>query len=353
MGTELKQRNGCITAWLWLAILINLGMTVYYALSMFGAYSTEMALGLGTCSIFGLVNVLGAILLMRWNKTGFYLFLVSSIICAVVNLAVLKLQPATAVSSLVAIIIWWAVLQAKKDGVSAWSQLEAGWDYKHCRHLYQLFSVAGIILFILTLIAVGQEHKNPYENILPEQTVLEEDTVVVEEEVIPVVDSVAVQDEDVIVVEEPVKPKEEKPKVNQPVDTEDSYRKPSQKANGESEDYEKHIKFLKDAIKEGNKAFPQKAAEGMIMKRCYLDGEYVMYLAECDEDIYDIDLLNMSKSEMKKAMRDMFRQSSDPNMAYLLKMCVKAHKGMGMKYQGDTTGKSCVVRVPYSELKNF
>ena len=78
-----------------------------------------------------------------------------------------------------------------------------------------------------------------------------------------------------------------------------------------------------------------------------------MYLAECDEDLYDIDLLNMSKNDMKNGIKDMIRQNSDPTISYLVKLCVKAHKGIGIKYQGDTTGKSCIVRVPYSELRNI
>jgi hypothetical protein len=358
MENNLKQRNGCITAWLWVAIIANIGMAIFYAVSMFSAYSTEMALGFGICSIFGVINVLGAILLMRWNKTGFYLFLASSLICEVVNVFVLKMSAATAISSVFAIVIWWAILQTKKDGVSAWSQLETGWDYKHTRHLYQVFSVVGIALFVLTLIAVGMEHKNPYANILSDDSYLDEDTIaveVVEEEV--AVDSVAVADDDVIVVEEPVKPqpKEEKPEKKMPAeDSSKSYETPSPSAkSNDSEDIDKHVRFLKQAIAEGNKEFPQKAAEGMIMKRCYLDGDYVMYLAECDEDLYDMDLLNLNKSEMKKGIRDMISQNTDPMMSYFFKLCIKAHKGMGVKYQGDTTGKSCAVRIPYSELKNL
>lgn len=187
MENNLKQRNGCITAWLWVVILINMAMAIFYAVSMFEAYSTEMALGFGICSIFGVANVLGAILLMRWNKIGFYLFLFSSLICAVVNVCVLKMPPSVAVSSLFAIIIWWAILQAKKDGKSAWSQLESGWDYKHCRHLYQVFTVIGIALFVLTLIAVGKEHKTPYEDI-DDDSYLDEGTMVKQE---VVMDSVA------------------------------------------------------------------------------------------------------------------------------------------------------------------
>lgn len=228
MENNLKQRNGCITAWLWVAIIANIGMAIFYAVSMFSAYSTEMALGFGICAILGIINVLGAILLMRWNKTGFYLFLVSSLICAVVNVFVLKMSPATAISSVFAIVIWWAILQAKKDGVSAWSQLESGYDYKHTRHLYQVFSIIAIALFVLTLIAVRMEHNNPDADILSEDSYLNEDTVAVEvvEEEVAVIDSVAAE-EDVIIIEEPVKPQPQVEKPQKKESSEDIRKKDS------------------------------------------------------------------------------------------------------------------------------
>lgn len=165
MDTTFKQRNGCITAWLCITIIANIGMSIFYAVSMFEAFTTGMAFGFGICSILGIMNVLGAILLMRWNKTGFYIFVVSSIVSAFTSIFVLNVSAITSVGSLIAICMWWAILQAKKDGVSAWSQLEIGWDYKHCRHLYQVFSAIGVILFILTLIATGMGHN---EEIIPD-----------------------------------------------------------------------------------------------------------------------------------------------------------------------------------------
>lgn len=155
MEKGIRERNGCISFWLWIAIIANIALSIFYAVSMFNVGTGEMALGFGLCSIFGVVNVLSTILLLRWNKVGFYMMVVSSIMAIIINIFVLKMEPVTMVSSLFAIVIWWAILQIKKDGVSAWSQLQSGWDGKHCRHLYQLFAAIGIILFILTLIAFG------------------------------------------------------------------------------------------------------------------------------------------------------------------------------------------------------
>lgn len=175
-NNNLKQRNGCITAWLWLVIIANLLTTVFYVATMFEANTSGIAIGFGICAILCIVNVLGAILLMRWNKTGFYIFVVSSIINALTNILVLNVSSVVAISCIIAIIIWWAILQAKKDGVSTWEQLDTGWDYKHCRHLYQLFAVIGVILCVLTLTAACLDHSNPKEKIISDSN--EEDVIV-------------------------------------------------------------------------------------------------------------------------------------------------------------------------------
>ena len=86
---ETKQRHGCINAWLWLVIAANLAFCGYYAIQMFSVWSNTMVWGFGLLSILALGNVLGAILLMRWNKCGFYLFIVCSIITAIVNAGIL------------------------------------------------------------------------------------------------------------------------------------------------------------------------------------------------------------------------------------------------------------------------
>lgn len=155
---ESKERHGCVSAWLWIAIISNLGYGIYYAISMFDSYVNTESLGLGLLAILATLNVLGAILLMRWNKCGFYVFLVSALLAAVVNLGILKLEPVFVGFGFLSILLWWGILQISKDGISAWNLLEDGWDYKHCRHLYQLFGVIIGILLILTFIAYAGNH---------------------------------------------------------------------------------------------------------------------------------------------------------------------------------------------------
>lgn len=189
---ELKQRHGCVTFWLWLVILANLGMALYYSVDMFNAYSSNMSLGLGLLAIIGVSNVLGAILLMRWNKRGFHLLLFGCLIGIIINLGILNLGIQTIFTSLFSVLIWWAILQIRKNGTSAWKLMNGGWDYKHCRHLYQVFIGIIIIILVLTAIAASEnKNSNPYDYLYDDEDVSLVDSVAVEE----LVDSVAIEDD--------------------------------------------------------------------------------------------------------------------------------------------------------------
>lgn len=355
MEKEIKERNGCISFWLWIAIIANVALSIFYAVSMFNVYSGEMALGFGLCSIFGVVNVLSAILLLRWNKIGFYMMVVSSIMAIIINVCVLKMEPVTMVGSLFAIVIWWAILQMKKDGVSAWSQLKSGWDGKHCRHLYQLFAGICAVLFVLTLIAFGHEHSNP---------IVEEDVVsVVDDEIMPkeeveeviVVDSVADAEDDVIVIDESPRPEpKEEARKEEPNPTPSKKKAMSEEPLSNSTSKQNAAgQLLKVAIEQANKEFPQDTGMGMVITRVYLSGDYVMYVAECDEDLISMDLLEQNKSSMINEIRKMAGDKSNAEIAQFVKICANAGKGIGYSYIGDTSGKKVTVRLTNQELKKL
>lgn len=186
---ELRQRHGCVTFWLWLVLLTNLGSSLFYLVAMFDMNSSNISLGYGLLAIVGLVAVLGAILLMRWNKLGFYVLLVSSLVALFVNIGLLGLPSVTVLSSLVGVFIWWAILQIRKNGISAWKLMDSGWDYKHCRHLYQFFGGMIAFLLILMIIAVSNNRTNEYyDDIIDDTEYIEGDSVV--DEIAPIKDEV-------------------------------------------------------------------------------------------------------------------------------------------------------------------
>lgn len=90
---NLKKRHGCVSFWLWLVIICNLVYFFICGAAIFGGgYSNEI-LGYGLLASFALVNILGSILLMRWNKCGFYIFVISSLLCIGCNIGLLHMNP--------------------------------------------------------------------------------------------------------------------------------------------------------------------------------------------------------------------------------------------------------------------
>ena len=126
----LKERHGCVTAWLVFMIITNAGLAVYYffftdmvldGLSYMDIYppkSTILLLGGMT-----IINVILALMLLSWKKWAFWSFGVMSIIAFVVNLSI-GLPIAQSIMGLFSILILFAILQIKENGVSAWDNME-------------------------------------------------------------------------------------------------------------------------------------------------------------------------------------------------------------------------------------
>ncbi|MGN0310734.1 MAG: hypothetical protein ACI4C3_09175 [Bacteroides sp.] len=124
MNNDLKQRHGCVTFWLWLVLIVNAGFTLQYLVMLVDADPQLPVLAVSLLALLGACNVYAALLLLRWNKTGFYLFICSSLAALVVNVTMLDLHPVQSATSLFGIAVWWGVLQIRRDGHSAWSQME-------------------------------------------------------------------------------------------------------------------------------------------------------------------------------------------------------------------------------------
>ena len=146
-----KERHGCVSAWLWIVIVANLCFCIYYFMTMLDSESS-LSFGYGLLSALSVSLILGAILLMRWSRCGFYLMIVASLLTLVVNHFLLEIEVAYSIHGILGILFWWAILQIRKNGVSAWKLMDTTWDYKHCRHLYQVFLV---IVLLIVLVSVS------------------------------------------------------------------------------------------------------------------------------------------------------------------------------------------------------
>lgn len=143
---NLKERHGCVSAWLWMVIVVNLCFCVYYFMTMLDSESSQ-SLGYGFLSSLSVFLILGAILLMRWSKCGFYLMVGTSLLILIVNHFLLEIEVGYSIPGILGILFWWVILQIRKNGVSAWKLMDTTWDYKHCRHLYQVF-LATVLLIV-------------------------------------------------------------------------------------------------------------------------------------------------------------------------------------------------------------
>jgi len=122
-----KKRHGCVTAWLIFMIIGNsLAALIYLFDGDFINKSLPRPISTTTLillTIIGIANVMFAILLLRWNKSGFWGFVMSAIAALIVNLRV-GLGIGQCLLGLAGIGILYAVLQIKQDDISAWDNLE-------------------------------------------------------------------------------------------------------------------------------------------------------------------------------------------------------------------------------------
>ena len=122
---QKKQRHGCLTAYLILMIIANSLVALIYLLAssaMRDAYPDAPGWAFPALAVLGIVNVLCAIALFGWKKLGFFGFVATSLIAAVVNFAV-GLNAIQAVLGLVGLVVLYGVLQIGKED-KGWPQLE-------------------------------------------------------------------------------------------------------------------------------------------------------------------------------------------------------------------------------------
>jgi hypothetical protein len=116
----VKQRHGCLTTWLVLVIIINGGLALMYMfaddLLRHSSFSERML-----SSVISALGVLFAILVFKWKRIGFW-----GIAVAVAAGIVMNLSMGAGIRSftgILGIMILYAALQKKKDGISGWDNL--------------------------------------------------------------------------------------------------------------------------------------------------------------------------------------------------------------------------------------
>ena len=125
--SSMKERHGCVTAWLVFMIIVNAGVGIWYLISsedisrMLPSRPDPSMLMI--TGVVAFANVAFAVLLLKWKKIGFFGFIGSSIAGVILNLA-LGLGIGQSVTGLIGVVILYGILQIKKDDKSTWEGLE-------------------------------------------------------------------------------------------------------------------------------------------------------------------------------------------------------------------------------------
>ena len=120
---KIKERHGCVTAWLVLMIIAN---SIASLSNLF--FSDQIMMTLPDASVallwalggLGVLNIVFAFMLFQWKKMGFYGFLVTSFLGLIINLMV-GIEPFQALTGMAGIVILYGILQIRaNDGRTAW-----------------------------------------------------------------------------------------------------------------------------------------------------------------------------------------------------------------------------------------
>ena len=116
-----KERNAFVTIWLYFSIVANVLVSLinFFPKQAWGSNYPDAAIPLSIISgIFGIINIIAIIMLLNWRKSGFLLLTISSIIGGL-----LAMLTSSFPVGLLGIVVWYFILQIKKDGKSCWEQL--------------------------------------------------------------------------------------------------------------------------------------------------------------------------------------------------------------------------------------
>jgi hypothetical protein len=124
---EIK-RHGCLTVWLLLSIAINAIIVLFFLL--IDERTLEKYTGgsfddgdVAVSVILGLTDIVAVILLLKWRKIGYWLFVVSTVAGVIINIAS-GLPVMNSLSGFIGLAVLSAVLSCKADDVTGWDNLK-------------------------------------------------------------------------------------------------------------------------------------------------------------------------------------------------------------------------------------
>lgn len=121
----IPRRHGFVTGWLrFMVIMSSIGFLSY----LFFINTLEQTLHTSfiviiILMVFIVCNGISAIMLLSWKKTGFYLYVVTTI-AFFITYAQIGIKPIVCMLNLCSIAVLYGILHIKKGGRSAWYYLK-------------------------------------------------------------------------------------------------------------------------------------------------------------------------------------------------------------------------------------
>lgn len=124
METILK-RSGFVTFWLWFMIAGNI-ISAIPSISEMIKYNDVLE---GAVVIFNIINIIAIILIMKWRKIGFFIFLlvcIKTLISSIMHQSYFSSGSLmlSVASCIISPLVLYIILQSRKYGVSCWDQLK-------------------------------------------------------------------------------------------------------------------------------------------------------------------------------------------------------------------------------------
>jgi len=128
---NVRERHGFVTFWLWV-IIIGGAITAIRHFLQADTIAAQLTYVTGNYVSLPLIYILGvlavinigfAVTLLNWKKWGFWALCGSATISMIININIGNAVIAV-IGSLLSIVVLWAILQIKKDGISCWKNLE-------------------------------------------------------------------------------------------------------------------------------------------------------------------------------------------------------------------------------------
>lgn len=164
---ERGRRNWFVVLWIWLMIVLNAAVAVWTAAGLLpdaavGSVSTLIRLSASV----SLLYVFGAVQLWLRNKWGFSLIIIASAFSILISALLTdsdypEYTFGQIIGIILNIIILYGILQIRKDGQSAWKQLESKWNKTVLKISLPVFAVLLAGVWLLPNSAV-REAKTEY-----------------------------------------------------------------------------------------------------------------------------------------------------------------------------------------------